>query len=541
MESVRTSIQGTSARYDPLFKLASGGMATVYVGRLVGALGFQRLVAIKRPHRHLFEDPRFVKMLLAEATLASKLQHPNVVSVQDVVLVDGVVYLVMDLVEGGSLADLIRASSKRGEPIPPAIAIRMLLDTCAGLHAAHELTDDSGKQLGLVHRDVSPHNVLVSVDGVARVMDFGIAKCMNVEGPSTTTGMLKGKYAYMAPETIKGQTIDRRADVFSLGVVAWELFSGRRLFLGESPANTMLNVIHERAPLLSEVTDLFGKGLDDAVEQALAKEPDERFMSVEAFAAALEGSARTSSGVAPASQVAKFVRALVGDVVDLRRKQVRTLLREQEREPQAQDSERPTQPLPEGYTLTEEPLSTSATSGEAQLDGAVGPASIEPTPAPLPESSRDALVPSGEHGPTQMAAITNYELPTKRHGWVWTAFAVGALGAVGVFAFRHVVLSREVPSPASSVGAELEPLSSAIEEAKPTPSSVVPEPIEAGAAEGGVDPTASTLAPRPPTTAPKTHRPPESTSDAVSHPPQPKTSQPYVPPPNPYSSGAPAP
>lgn len=320
-------IQGKAARYEPLFKIASGGMATVYAGRLAGAMGFQRLVAIKRPHRHLLEDPRLVEMLLHEANLASRLHHPNVVSVQDVVQVHDNVYLVMDLVEGAPLADLIALARERDMPIPPDVAVRVLLDASSGVHAAHELLGDDGKPLGLVHRDVTPQNILVGVNGIASVTDFGIAKCMN--SPATTAGVLKGKYAYMAPEYVQGRGIDRRGDVFSLAVVAWELLAGRRLFHAGSPAATMMKVTHEPAPLLSQVTNAYGDTFDAVLSQALIKDPVERFATAEAFANALEFSARAVCGVASPGDVARFVRAMIGDQLDRRREKVRRALEEQ--------------------------------------------------------------------------------------------------------------------------------------------------------------------------------------------------------------------
>ncbi len=425
----RPSIQGRAARYEPLFKLASGGMATVYVGRLQGAMGFQRLVAIKRPHRHLLDDPRFVGMLLHEANLASKLHHPNVVSVQDVVQIDDVVYLIMDLVEGASLAELQRAAKDRDLTIPREIAIRLLLDASAGLHAAHELSDDDGNPMGLVHRDMSPHNVLVGVDGIARVADFGIAKCANAQGsPTTTTGTLKGKYAYMAPEYIEGRGVDRRSDVFSLGVVAWELLAGRRLFVGDSPPSVMMKVMQEAAPPLSDATDAFGKVLDDVLSQALAKKPNERFDTVEAFANALENSGRAAASVASAAEVARFVRSLVGDALDARRQKVKALL--DERHP-AVDRERLTDPLPEHLAALDQAGSLPGVSVHVEERPSQAMSVVEP--------ERSALVPDTTASPAR--------LPMRRGAWPWVLLAVVVAAAV----VWVVVQSRE------RLGAEASP------------------------------------------------------------------------------------
>jgi serine/threonine-protein kinase len=427
----RPSIQGRSARYEPLFKLASGGMATVYVGRLQGAMGFQRLVAIKRPHRHLLDDPRFVGMLLHEANLASKLHHPNVVSVQDVVQNDDVVYLIMDLVEGVSLADLQRAAKDRDLAIPREVAIRLLLDASAGLHAAHELADDDGNPMGLVHRDVSPHNVLVGADGIARVVDFGIAKCANAQGsPTTTTGTLKGKYAYMAPEYIEGRGVDRRSDVFGLGVVAWELLAGRRLFVGDSPPSVMMKVVQEAAPPLSDATDAFGKVLDDVLRQALAKKPSERFDTVEAFANALEHSARAASSVASAAEVARLVRTLVGDALDARRQKVKALL--EERNPSV-DRERVTDPLPMHLAALDQAGSLPGISAREQERPSQAQSIVEP--------ERSALLPE--------TTSSQSRLPVRRYGaWPWVLLAVVVIAAL------VLVLARSRESDAGAASGE---------------------------------------------------------------------------------------
>jgi serine/threonine-protein kinase len=429
----RPSIQGRSAHYEPLFKLASGGMATVYVGRLQGAMGFQRLVAIKRPHRHLLDDPRFVAMLLHEANLASKLHHPNVVSVQDVVQNDDVVYLVMDLVEGASLAELQRAAKDRDLAIPRGVAIRLLLDASAGLHAAHDLTDDDGNPMGLVHRDMSPHNVLVGADGIARVADFGIAKCANAQGsPTTTTGTLKGKYAYMAPEYIEGRGVDRRSDVFSLGVVAWELLAGRRLFVGDSPPSVMMKVVQEAAPPLSDATDAFGKVLDDVLSQALAKRPSERFDTVEAFANALEHSARAAASVASAAEVARLVRTLVGDSLDARRQKVKALLEEQH---PPVDRERLTDPLPVHLAALDQADSLPGASVREQERPSQAQSIVEP--------ERSALLPE--------ITSSQASLPVRRYGaWPWILLAVLVTAALVL----TVVRSREPSVAGAASGAD---------------------------------------------------------------------------------------
>jgi serine/threonine-protein kinase len=228
------------SRCELLARIASGGMGTVYLGRLRGPAGFRRLVALKRAHDHLVRSPSFARMFRTEARLASRLHHPNVVAVHDVEELDGELVLVMDYVQGGALSSLL--STARTHPLDPAIAIRILLDAAAGLDAAHELTDDQGRKLGLVHRDVSPENVLVGTDGIARISDFGVAKVVRGATSATDGRDLKGKIAYMAPEQARSDAVDRRADVFAVGVMLWEAATGTRPWRG-IPELTILQTL----------------------------------------------------------------------------------------------------------------------------------------------------------------------------------------------------------------------------------------------------------------------------------------------------------
>ena len=241
-----------ASRYATLLKLASGGMASVWVGTVRGGLGFRQIVAIKKPHPHLLEEADYRAELLAEAALASSIRHANVVDVRDVEVVGDDVSLVMDYIDGASLAELLTRSQSGGAKLQPAVVVRICLDALAGLHAAHELTDDRGSTVGLVHRDVSPQNILVGIDGLARVVDFGVAK-FHKKDHSTTQGQLKGKIAYMAPEYLRNEPIDRRLDVFAMGVVLWEALTARRLFRGSHDVDTMQKVLHYEAPPVSEL------------------------------------------------------------------------------------------------------------------------------------------------------------------------------------------------------------------------------------------------------------------------------------------------
>ncbi len=323
---------GASSRYELLMKLASGGMATVYVGRVRGPLGFSRLVAIKRAHPHLLEDPSFSRMLVDEAKLASRIHHPNVVAVLDIERESRSagatdLRLVMEYVEGAALSELLQATEKRETRLAPGVVVRIVLDACAGLQVAHDLADEQGALLGLVHRDVSPHNVLVGVDGLARVSDFGIAKATSKPG-STTTGSLKGKLAYMAPEYVAGGSIDARADVFAMGVVAWEAFAGTKLFRGSNDLETLQRIANAEVPSLAATTPEIGKAFDDVLRAALAREPGDRFSSARAFANALEAEAKAAGLLATHAEVAAAVRDLARETLESRREQIKEVTRQ---------------------------------------------------------------------------------------------------------------------------------------------------------------------------------------------------------------------
>ena len=329
----------STSRYELLFKLASGGMASVYVGRLRGAGGFWRLVALKKAHAHLMEDPSFRRMLVEEARLASRIHHPNVVAVLDVEQVDDHLLLVLDYIEGASLADILAV---KGRPLPPRLAVRIALDACAGLRAAHELTNAAGKPLHIVHRDVSPQNLLVGIDGVSRLTDFGIAKSAQ-HASTTTTGALKGKLAYMAPEYVDGEQPDQRSDVFGLGVVIWEALANRRLFRGDTEVDTLKRIVHAEAPLLSTIAPALGTELDPVLSAALAKDPNERFASAKALATALEIAARRSDLIGSSEEVGAFVRSLFEGPLSERRK----LIQDRVATDVGPQSGRPTVPMPQ--------------------------------------------------------------------------------------------------------------------------------------------------------------------------------------------------
>jgi serine/threonine protein kinase len=304
-------------RYALYGEIAAGGMATVHYGRLTGPVGFSRTVAIKRLHAQFAKNPDFVSMFLDEARLAARIRHPNVVQTLDVVALEGELFLVMDYVQGESLHRLLRAARTKKQPIAPAIASAIVCGALHGLHAAHEATSEQGEPLGIVHRDVSPQNVLVGADGIPRVLDFGVAKA---EGRITTTrdGQVKGKLAYMAPEQLRRGTIDRRTDVFAAGIVLWESLTLRRLFHGDSEGNVVTSVLEERIVPPSAIAGGLPEGLDDVVLRALDRDQSKRFGTAREMALALEAVVPFASP----TRVGEWVEGLVGDLLASRAKSV---------------------------------------------------------------------------------------------------------------------------------------------------------------------------------------------------------------------------
>ena len=312
-------------RYELLLEIASGGMATVYVGRQHGAGGFERLVAIKRMHPHIGAEPELAASFMDEARIASLIRHPNVVNVQDVHDAEGEHLLVMDYVDGPSLANVMRAARKRKERISRPAAIRILIDALAGLHAAHEITNMDGLPLGVVHRDATPHNLLLGTDGTVRLTDFGIAKAAE-RSVHTATGLAKGKFRYMAPEQARGGAIDRRVDVFAMGIVSWELLTGERLFQAENDAQILLEVAEGKYRTPSSVDPSIPAELERIVMRALAPSPNDRWPTAAAMADALEGWARVHSELVSSAEIARLVHEFCGAAVVERRKALAAVL-----------------------------------------------------------------------------------------------------------------------------------------------------------------------------------------------------------------------
>jgi len=313
-------------RYELVAEIASGGMATVFLARVQGIGGFQRFVAIKRLHPHLATESEFVQMFLDEARLAAGIHHPNVVPILEVGASERGYYLVMEYIEGDTLARLLARAATKGARIPRPIGLRVIIDMLQGLHAAHELRDEKNELTGLVQRDVSPQNVLVGVDGVTRITDFGVARAAT-RLTATRVGQLKGKIAYMAPEQATGASdVDRRADVFSSGIVLWEVLAARRLFKAENEAATLSRVISEPIPVLHQIEPAVHQQVSEIVMKALERDPEKRYGNCQQFADALERAALAVDSIAPPRELAAYVSEVLGNEIAQQREAVRTWL-----------------------------------------------------------------------------------------------------------------------------------------------------------------------------------------------------------------------
>lgn len=272
----------TIGRYVLYGPIARGGMATVHFARLVGPDGFSRIVAAKRLHEHFAEDHEIIELFRNEARIASRIHHPNVVPVLDLVIEPGEVVLVQEYVHGVALDKLFRHAARANARIPHDVVVAIIAGVLAGLHASHEAKDECGTPLGVIHRDATPHNVVVGEDGVPRILDFGIAKARS-NGDVTRQGLLKGKLTYMAPEQLKGEKATPKVDVYSTGVMLWELLTLRRLHAGRDDLEVVTTTVTAAIPRLVDVVGVSSaeerstlERLDAIVQRLTAKDPAAR-------------------------------------------------------------------------------------------------------------------------------------------------------------------------------------------------------------------------------------------------------------------------
>ncbi len=322
--STSSSAQGTYflGRYRVVDEIGVGGMASVHLARMDGAGGFQKWVAIKKIHPHLTEDEQFINMFLDEARIAARISHPNVAQVFELGKQDNTFWIAMEYLHGEPLREMMRYAEEVGAPMAPELAARVIADAAEGLHAAHELRGKDGESLNLVHRDVTPHNLFLTYEGMVKVVDFGIAK---VSGrlSSTRAGTLKGKLAYMSPEQVRGDEIDRRTDIFALGVVLWELTVGQRLFRMESDLETLEKVQACIVPPPSSIRPDFPAELESIVMKALQKRTDTRYQTARELSRALQQYLMHSGNFIGHEEVAAYVTQVFGDRIRKREAHLR--------------------------------------------------------------------------------------------------------------------------------------------------------------------------------------------------------------------------
>jgi serine/threonine-protein kinase len=489
-------------RYAIYAPLAAGGMATVHLARLHGPAGFSRIVAAKRLHRHLASDQDFSGMLIDEARLAARIRHPNVVSTLDVIAEREELIVVMEYVHGESAAKLARQVHAKKQLVDRRIVGSILIEALHGLHAAHEATDERGRPLGIVHRDVSPHNLLLGVDGITRIADFGIAKAAG-RLQVTRDQAIKGKIAYMAPEQIQHGEVTRATDVFAASIVLWELLTGRSLFVGESDGQTVYNVLQSKIPAPSEIVPDVSSALDAVVLRGLSRDPRERYRTAREMALDLE---RCTEPIRH-SEIGTWLESVAGEALAERAR----LILEVETPAQGSDADAggsPVEAPPRAIGSAEsvppraEPL--------AALDVSVVKQTRRVSPSASAAASM-AAAPSAASGPSSPPSRSEYSQvnvhvsdqetePPRSRAWPrWVLIAVAA-AAVGALALTRLgwwsepresaapsepapVLvagppSAEPPPPASSAAAD----ESALPEAKsvtPAPSSSAPKPVRA--------------------------------------------------------------
>ena len=314
--------------YDLLLRIGRGGMATVWIAReWAERPEQQRIVAIKAILSDLAEEDEFVKMFLDEGRLVQRIRHPNVVELYEVGQEEDIMYMAMEWVEGDSLHTLIAEAGKR-RPIPPEMAVRIIADVAGGLHAAHELKNDQGENLGVVHRDVSPHNILIGTNGVVKLVDFGVAKAKERLVDATVVGQVKGKFGYMSPEQAIARPVDRRSDIFSLGIVLFELTTGRRLFRGDNDAETLALVVQGEIPRPSSIDPNYPPLLEAIVLKALSRSRRERFQTARDFERALERYLKEERIVVSRNGLAGLLKRVLGESIEQRRRAIRSALKE---------------------------------------------------------------------------------------------------------------------------------------------------------------------------------------------------------------------
>ncbi|MEJ7728388.1 MAG: serine/threonine-protein kinase [Polyangiaceae bacterium] len=459
----------TLGRYELLARAAHGGMAEVWAARLRGSHGFQKVVAIKTILPALSDDPRFERMFLDEAALASRIRHPHVVEILDLGEEREVLYLVMEWIDGETLATLLR---KVAAPVPVAVASRMMMQACAGLHAAHELCDEQGRSLDLVHRDVSPQNLLVTREGAIKVVDFGVAKALGRGAAETAVGQVKGKVPYMAPEQALAGSIDRRADVFALGTVYYFLVTGHHPFRADGEGETLRNVIAATPRRPREVEPSLPPEIEEVILTALARDPERRFASMAAFETAIAAALGRLGMMVNDQAVKEYLRAALGNRSEARRDWLDAALRAADRQRTA---------------------TTPSGAGSAYAVGSMTRATGDAT---------SVTAPTGEDSSVSVGADVGPSPPRRRRLGAGQAAMLALLSAGGLAAGWWCV-GQGAPAPAASelAAASSPPAPSASPTSTQT-SEALPAAVDAAAGSVAASSSAPASLVAPPHTAP---------------------------------------
>lgn len=451
-------------RYTLVKKLATGGMAEIWLARQRGLADFKRFVVIKKILSHLSAQETFVKMFLDEARTSAQLNHPNIVQVYDLGREGESYFIAMEFINGENLAAVAWRGKKRNDPIPVPFAARVLADACKGLHYAHHLKGADGAPLSIVHRDISPQNLLLTYDGETKVVDFGIAKAAS-RSEATKTGMLKGKFSYMSPEQCQGAPIDMRSDIFALGILLYELTTGTRLFKHESELMILEMITKREVVSPREVNPEIPEELDRIVMRALRKDPNDRFQTAQEMQLALEEYIRRSGGPASSTELSVYMRALFQDHLEEKRQLLEIAARddlnevgftEEETEQARASQRRVVHGLPPGQLRPPHATGSNPQTGAMYPPHATGSGPGMPYP---PHAGASGMYPphatgsGGMYPPHAVGSMHGY--PGSQYGqqpWPqqqeeerqrWVARLV-ILGALLVIAFASFILYRQL-------------------------------------------------------------------------------------------------
>jgi serine/threonine protein kinase len=429
-------------RYELLCPLADGGMASVWVARQRGKHGFEKLVAVKTILEKYASDPRFQEMFLDEARLAARVEHMNVAQIFDLGEEHDILYLVMEYVDGDALSKLNRACRKKGVAIPTGIVLRLLADACAGLHEAHELKGPDGKLLEVVHRDISPHNILVGTKGIAKVIDFGIAKARDRAGQDTSAGVLKGKIQYMAPEQALGRPVDRRADVWAIGASLYHLLSGKPPYEADNQLATLQLLASGKPP--APLSPNVHAAIQAIVKKALSHDPANRYATAAEMRVAMEAAMINASVRTTASDVAAFANEHLAERNAQRRSAIDIALAAAVERKRVEELLRPPSDLSSSGVRSATPIGTAelrvarvasdaraASANVATIPG-VRLSMTTPGAVPIPDGRFSLPQLPSSHG--QVTNTSLLMLPRSR--WpIFGAFGAALLLVVGVIVF----------------------------------------------------------------------------------------------------------